>query len=91
MSKREKIRLISPEPRLAFLLRAREPKFIPREGWDWSIDWVRDVGAVMRDRGFIASTVASFASYGILLAVAELFPISRKLGIISRAMGIAER
>jgi len=87
----ERFRLISPEPRLAFLLREREPKLVPREGWDWTIDWVQDVGAVMRDRSFIASTLASFASYGVLLAVAELFPISRKLGIISRAMGIAER
>lgn len=84
-------RFISPEPRLALLLRKREPKLISREGWDWSIDWVQDIGIVMRDRGFIAYTVASTASYGILILVSELFPVSRRLGILSKALGIAER
>ena len=91
MSEREKFRVISPEPRLAFLLRKREPKLISRGSWDWTVDWVQDVGIVMRDRSFIAYTAASFASYGVLLLFSELFPVSRRLGILSKALGIAER
>ncbi len=91
MVEREKIRLISPEPLLANLLRRREPMVLSREGWDWGVDWVQEVGVVMRDRGFIAYTVASTASYGVILAISELFPVSRKLGILSMALGIAER
>jgi len=87
----EKFRLISPEPRLAFLLRERKPKLLPRESWDWTIDWVQDVGIVMRDRGFITYTIASTAGYGILILVSELFPVSRRMGILSKALGIAER
>lgn len=87
----ERRKFISPEPRLAMILRKREPKLISREDWDWSIDWVQEVGIVMRDRSFIAYTVASTASYGILIMVSELFPVSRKLGIFSKALGIAER
>ena len=91
LSEREKIRLISPEPLLANLLRRREPRIISREGWDWSVNWVQDVGIVMRDRGFIAYTIASTASYGVFILLSELFPVSRKLGILSKALGIAER
>ena len=91
MSEREKMRLISPKPLLADLLRRRKPRIISREGWDWSVDWVQDVGIVMRDRGFIAYTIASTASYGVFILLSELFPVSRKLGILSKALGIAER
>lgn len=91
MSERGKIRLISPEPLLANRLRRRAPRLISREGWDWSVDWVQDVGIVMRDRGFIAYTIASTASYGVFILISELFPVSRKLGILSKALGIAER
>ena len=91
MSEREKIRLISPEPLLANLLRRREPRVVSREGWDWGVDWVQEVGVVMRDRAFIAYTIASTASYGVLLVISELFPVSRRLGILSKALGIAER
>lgn len=90
MSEREKIRIISPEPKLALLLRERKPMLIHRDNWDWTVDWVQDIGIVMRDRGFIAYTVASTASYGILILVSELFPVSRKLGILSKALGISE-
>ena len=45
----------------------------------------------MRDRGFIAYTIASTASYGVFILISELFPVSRKLGILSKALGIAER
>ena len=91
MSEREKIRLISPEPLLANRLRRRAPRLISREGWEWSVDWVQDVGIVMRDRGFIAYTIASTASYGVFILISELVPVSRKLGILSKALGIAER
>ena len=91
MSEREKIRLISPEPLLANRLRRRAPRIISREGWEWSVDWVQDVGIVMRDRGFIAYTIASTASYGVFVLISELFPVTRKLGILSKALGIAER
>jgi hypothetical protein len=87
----KRLRLISPEPRLAQLLRRREPKLISREGWDWTVDWVQDVGLVMRDRGFMAYTLASTASYGLLILISELFPATRRLGVVSRALGIAER
>jgi len=91
LSERDEIRLISPEPLLAKLLRRRAPRIISREGWDWSVDWVQEVGIVMRDRGFIAYTIASTASYGFFILISELFPVSRKLGILSKALGIAER
>lgn len=88
---KSRTQFISPQPRLAILLRAREPRVFSRGVWDWSVDWVQDVGSILRDRGFITYSMASFASYGVLLVVAELFPATRKFGIISKAMGIAER
>ncbi len=91
MTEKGPLRLISPEPLLAHLLRRRKPRIVSREGWDWTVDWVQDVGLVMRDRGFISYTIASTASYGVFILISELFPVSRKLGIISKALGIAER
>lgn len=87
----KKRRIISPEPRLANILRQREPIFINRENWDWTIDWIQDIGVVMRDRSFISYTIASSASYGILIAISEFFPTSKKMGLLSKALGIAEK
>lgn len=87
--KKPLIQFISPDPLLANILRRREPIVVSREGWDWGVDWVQEVGVVMRDRGFISYTIASTASYSVILAISELFPVSRRLGILSKALGIA--
>lgn len=86
----ERIKFISPEPKLAQLLRKRGP-IISENLHKFIVDYIEDVGTILRDRGFITYTAASFASYGVLLVIAELFPTIRRLGIVSKAMGIAER
>jgi len=87
----ERRRFISPEPRLAKLLRKREPRVLPKETWEWAVDWVEDVGSVMRSRGYMVSFIASVAGYALIILISEMFPITRRLGVISQALGIAER
>jgi len=46
-------RIVNPEPRLANYLGSRKPIVVPQPVYDWAVDWVDDVGTVMRDRRYI--------------------------------------
>lgn len=83
-----KFQLISDEPRLATLLRTRRRMIVPEDIYNWGVDWVEDVGAVMRSRSYKVGFVASSASYAILRLVARVFPATTKLGIVSEALGL---
>lgn len=77
----EKLRFISPEPKLAKVLRSRKPIVMAEETYDWFVSWVEDVGTVMRSREYMVSTVAYYISYGLLLFITSL-PLIR--GLINR-------
>jgi hypothetical protein len=87
----ERVEFISPEPRLAKLLRSRRPLVVPEVIHKFALDWVEDVGTVMRSREYKVGFVASAAGYGLVLLLASVFPAARRLGVVSQALGIAER
>ncbi len=53
------IRLVDPDPRLARFLSERGPKVLPAEVHEWVVEWVYDVGEIVRSRSFMAYTIAS--------------------------------
>lgn len=88
---REKLRFISPEPKLAMVLRRRRPKLLPEDLYDYTVSWVEDLGTYMRSREYMVSTLASYISYALLLGVASLPAVSRfleKLPLLRRALGV---
>jgi len=86
----ERKRFISPEPKLARLLRQREPRILPRELWDWGVDWVEDVGSVMRSRGYMVSTVAFYAGLGLSSFFLRLLPDVTLLDKFLKRLGFRE-
>ena len=88
MSTKQSIRFISPEPRLALILHNRKRFLIPEEIHEYFINWISDVGATMRSREFMVSSVASYASSGIIAGLAKRLP---KSGIISGLFGETKR
>lgn len=59
MSVREReLRIISSEPILARILEHRRPILISKEGYDWIVGWIRDVGIILRSREMIARSIA---------------------------------
>lgn len=56
------IRLINPNPRLAQFLAERGPKALSDESYEWIVEWIADVGTIMRSRSFMAYGVASIIS-----------------------------
>lgn len=93
MAERKKIKLISDEPRLALFLRTLEKKgiriqMIPPRWRDYVIDWVADVGVIIRSRSYMAGTVASYASYGVMLLLFSTFPKLKRFGLAARVLGV---
>lgn len=84
----EETKIISPHPKVAEFLAKRESLIIPKEVYDFGVSWIRDVGKVMRSREFLVSSVASYASYGIILALSENFPQVKNMRLLSRTLGI---
>ena len=80
----QQIRFIDPQPRLALALHNRKGAILPEEIREYLLNWVADVGVVMRSRSFMVSTVASYVSSGIIAGLAGRFP---KSGIISELIG----
>ena len=77
MSERQKfdprrLRIISDEPVLARLLRKRRPLLIGREGYEWILAWMEDVGIVLRSRENIVLNAAFVANYAILAGIVSL-------------------
>jgi len=54
----ERKRFMRRDPVVAEFLRNRTT-MLPRPLYDWAVDWIEDVGFLMRDRGFQVSTVSS--------------------------------
>lgn len=86
----EELKFISPSPKLALALSKRERTLLPKPLYDYLVDWVEEVGTLMRTKEYMVGFVASAASTGVLLVAAKYLPITRRLGIISEALGIAE-
>ena len=78
---------ISPKPKLAKFLHEREPLILPSDFYHWSMDWVEDVGRVIRSREYKVSILATGATYAAFSIIARTFPLVTQLGIISEALG----
>lgn len=93
MAEERKIRLISPEPTLANLLRELEKKgiriqMIPLEYRNFIVDWIADIGVVMRDRSFMAYSAAMYLSTAVIMLPFELAPSLKQLPLLTRIFGV---
>jgi hypothetical protein len=70
----EQIRIISPEPKIGLMLLERKPLIIPEPLNRWAAEWVRDVGAILRDRNTMAGTVAGLIQWAFILGIISLVP-----------------
>lgn len=61
------MRFVDPSPKLAQFLAERGPKVLP-EIHEWAVEWIADVGTILRSREFMAYSVASIIS-GVVLGV----------------------
>lgn len=89
-SEEKPLRFISPEPQLARLLFRREPKIIPRELHDWAVQWVADVGSIMRSREYMAYTVSLYGSMGLMSSLLRLIPDIALIDTFLKRLGFAE-
>ena len=60
------IRFVNPNPKLALFLAKRGNTVLSEEAYEWVVEWVADVGSIMRSRSFMAYTAASFLSGTVL-------------------------
>lgn len=75
-------KVISPEPKLAQILHKRDPLILPEETYHWIVDWIEDVGSVMRSREYKVSFMANALTYFTLSRMFKPFPmISEVLGL----------
>ncbi|HDN18282.1 MAG TPA: hypothetical protein ENF41_04395 [Candidatus Bathyarchaeota archaeon] len=72
---RKRIRFISEEPKLANILKRRKPIIIPDYLYMWSVQWIEDVGRVMRSREMMVSAVASALYYAGIMSLARFINI----------------
>ena len=85
------IRFVSPEPKIANSLQNVDLRILPEELRNYLISWIQEVGTVMRSRDFMVSSVASYASSGIIAMVAKRLPKDGGIGIISGLFGETKR
>ncbi len=90
MSEKEQIRFINPRPVLALILAKREPKVIPKELNDWAIQWVADIGSIMRSRDYMAYTAALYGGMGMMSALLRFIPDIAPLDTFLKRLGFAE-
>ena len=88
MAERQRFTLISPNPRLAGVLHERQPRLVPEDLYHWAVDYVEEVGAVMRSREYKVSILASGATYALFIGASRAFPLLTKLGVVSEAFGL---
>lgn len=55
---RPKLRFVREDPVLANILKNRRPN-IGQNAYDWAVEWVEDIGYIIRSRDFMASSIAS--------------------------------
>lgn len=87
MAERKKMQFISSEPRVALRLREWRPVILPRDIYDWSVDWVEDIGRIMRSRSYIAGTAASYVAYGVMLLLFGMVPAIKSFPFVARVLG----
>lgn len=80
LAERERFTLISSEPRLAGVLHERQPKLVPEDLYHWAVDYMEDVGIVMRSREYKVSILASGATYAFLIGLGKAFPVMKIFG-----------
>ena len=90
MSEEKPLRFVSPNPILALILAKREPKVIPRELNDWAIQWVADIGLIMRSREYMAYTFALYGGMGLMSGLLRLIPDVALLDTFLKRIGFAE-
>lgn len=90
MSEEKPLRFVSPKPVLALILAKREPRIIPREINDWAIQWVADIGLIMRSREYMAYTAALYGGMWLMSAFLGLIPDVALLDTFLKRLGFAE-
>lgn len=60
------IRFVNPDPRLAQFLAEKSLGILSDEAHEWVVEWVADVGAIVRSRSFMAYTIASLFGGAVL-------------------------
>lgn len=82
------IRLVSPEPVLAEILRRRKPILMGEAGYYWLVDWIESIGRILRNRDMIAYSVATIfmniGLYGVIEVVSRLFPEANIIEVLRR-------
>jgi len=73
---------------LAEILKRRKPLVAPEPYYRWAVNWVEDIGTIMRSRQYIAGTIAGYISYAVLLALISFFPGIKRFEFISRVLGV---
>lgn len=89
-AKIQEIRFISPEPVLAEILSKHKPILISEAGWKWIVQWIADIGVIMRSRDYIAFNIAYTLSYALMEGVFTVFSklgIAEKVGLLKRWTG----
>lgn len=66
------LRIISPEPVLVKVLRARKPILLSETGYEWLLAWVEDVGRVLRSRESMVYNIAMTVNYLAFVAIAGI-------------------
>ena len=56
------LRFVTGDPMLAKLLAKRESIVVPKRLYGWGVEWLAEIGSIIRSRSFIASNLA----YGII-------------------------
>lgn len=88
MAERPKFRLLREEPVVALRLRERRPTIIPEDLYNWAIDWVSDIGKIMRSRSYMAGTLAHFVSIALISTPFVAFPELKRLKFLARTLGV---
>ena len=92
MAERERLRFISPEPKLAQALRRLEKEIkiemLPPQYREWLLRWVEDIGRIMRSRSYLASTAAMYISMAVISVPFTLAPELKRFNLVARVLGV---
>ena len=86
----EKIRFLSPEPKLAIILAEREPKILPEDVYAYLIEWIQDVGSTMRTREYMVSMLSAYTSLLGASALLRILPDTNPLDRFLKRLGYRE-
>ena len=92
MAERERLRFISPEPKLAQALRRLEKEIkievLPPEHREFVLSWIEDVGRIMRSRSYLASTAAMYISMAVISIPFTFIPELKRFGLVAKILGV---